>query len=257
MNIYYYLLDPTGNITILVDTPVPEKKRAEVAAKLMQVEPSSEQVGFTQGTALNMAGGEFCGNATLSAAALYCRKNGIDSAGLELTVSGANKPVKVKIKKESPDEFTGAVEMPGPSEITETETEIGGKIFKAALVNFGGISHIILPENAKKGECEKALIRTCKKLGKESLGFIFTDGKALTPLVYVTSPETLVWESSCASGTAAAGIYFALKNGGFFSGTFAEPGGNLKIEVRGDKSGLLIPMLTGKVKIVKKETAVI
>ena len=108
-NIKYHVMDPTGNITILVETPVAEASQPFVAAKLMELEPEVEQVGFltlaetpepdrsgclqqkmasqpekTQQSekiplaessqnkydiALRMAGGEFCGNATMSAAA--------------------------------------------------------------------------------------------------------------------------------------------------------------------------------------------
>ena len=73
----YAILDPTGNITALVETPVDPARQPETAAALMARHPQVEQVGFlsppaegaVRGT-LRMAGGEFCGNATMSAAAL-------------------------------------------------------------------------------------------------------------------------------------------------------------------------------------------
>ena len=40
------LLDPTGNITLLVETPVPTEEQPTVAQKLMRLEPTTEQVGF-------------------------------------------------------------------------------------------------------------------------------------------------------------------------------------------------------------------
>ena len=76
----YCLLDPTGNITILAGLPVGPEQRNDlpgIAASLMEKEPSAEQVGFLGpgdgncDLSLTMAGGEFCGNATMSAAAVF------------------------------------------------------------------------------------------------------------------------------------------------------------------------------------------
>lgn len=250
----YYLVDPTGNITLLADTPVPAEKRAQTARALMAAEKTAEQTGFIEGKTLNMAGGEFCGNATLSAAAVYCLKNSLSRAELDLTVCGASRPVHVSIEKTGEKEYSGTVDMPEPLEIKNIELIIGGSAVTAPAVDFGGITHIILTEKAGKTDCEESIKRTCASYGAKSLGFIFTDGEKLTPLVYVTEPETLVWESSCASGTAAAGIYFAQKNGGFFSGKFTEPGGELEIRVRPGENGKPMPSLTGKVKIIKKNS---
>ena len=71
----YYLIDPTGNITILVESEVDPKDYATFAKRLMDAEKKCEQVGFVKKSdiaeiKLDMAAGEFCGNATLSSAAL-------------------------------------------------------------------------------------------------------------------------------------------------------------------------------------------
>ena len=76
-DISYYLMDPCKNVTILVETPLPEASFPFVAAELMKQEPLAEQVGFVAGEGpgweegrhrLQMAGGEFCGNASMCAA---------------------------------------------------------------------------------------------------------------------------------------------------------------------------------------------
>lgn len=111
--INYCIFDPTGNITALVETAVDEAKQPAVAARIMEMHPEVEQVGFVRfaenagcgdaeaeragsvdesagcdaeaaragsveastgcgaDVVLRMAGGEFCGNATMCAAALY------------------------------------------------------------------------------------------------------------------------------------------------------------------------------------------
>ena len=71
MRVEYYLLDPTGNKTILVDSPVSVSEQPGVASRLMEMEPETEQVGFLSkdecfDLSLRMAGGEFCGNAAQS-----------------------------------------------------------------------------------------------------------------------------------------------------------------------------------------------
>ena len=74
----YYIINPAGNITALVTSPVPKNSYGAAAARIMKKRPAVEQVGFVRfanGEAvLNMAGDEFCGNAVMSAAALYCRQ---------------------------------------------------------------------------------------------------------------------------------------------------------------------------------------
>ena len=248
MTISYYLADPTGNITLLVKSPVSPEKRKITANALMKAEPTAEQVGFIDGLTLNMAGGEFCGNATISAAAVYCYEKNLDCAKINMTVSGADEKVGVEISKTAENEYTGQVDMPSPLSITKTEIMLSGSLITVPVVNFKGISHIILTRPADPGECEREIVSACKKLGADCLGIMLTDGKHLKPLVYVSEPETLVWESSCASGSTAAAIYFALKNSGRFDGEFSEPGGSLHASaVRDSVTGVVNSKLKGRV----------
>lgn len=77
MNISYTKIDPAGNITVIVDSFVPREQQSRVASELMKLDNSVEQVGFLEkpddpccAVRLQMMGGEFCGNASLSAAAV-------------------------------------------------------------------------------------------------------------------------------------------------------------------------------------------
>lgn len=77
MNISYTKIDPAGNITVVVDSFVPREQQSRVASELMKRDVTVEQVGFLEkpddpccAVRLQMMGGEFCGNASLSAAAL-------------------------------------------------------------------------------------------------------------------------------------------------------------------------------------------
>ena len=69
------IFDPTGNITALVESPVAPEEQSAVAARIMERFPQVEQVGFVRlpresaaPVELCMAGGEFCGNASMSGA---------------------------------------------------------------------------------------------------------------------------------------------------------------------------------------------
>ena len=80
----YCILDPTGNITALAESPVAHGDQPAAAEAIMRRHPEVEQVGFVRFGAdaagglageLRMAGGEFCGNASMSAAALFLMRN--------------------------------------------------------------------------------------------------------------------------------------------------------------------------------------
>ena len=42
MELNYYLLDPTKNMTVLVETPIPAESQPFVASALLRAEPSAE-----------------------------------------------------------------------------------------------------------------------------------------------------------------------------------------------------------------------
>ncbi|MBQ4245372.1 MAG: hypothetical protein II702_10720 [Clostridia bacterium] len=253
MIISYYILNPTGNITLLVETPLEKSDYKTVADRLMAMNPEAEQAGFIgcdeKGYFLNMAGGEFCGNATLSAAAVFAEKEGIkpgEKREITVNVSGAEKPVNVTLSANENGGFSGTVEMPPAKRIITRDFELEGEKFRLPVVEFGGISHIIFEGVMQKEKAEKAVVRWGDSLGAGCLGIMFADFKngALSPLVYARDAGTLFWESSCASGTAAAGIYLAGKAARDIDISLKEPGGTLRIKADKNKA----PLLSGTVK---------
>ena len=73
MKLRIIMADPAGNRTAIVRTPVPADQRAQIAAKILQINDlRAEQVGFETSALmggigrLEMMGGEFCGNAARS-----------------------------------------------------------------------------------------------------------------------------------------------------------------------------------------------
>ena len=332
--ISYYLMDPTKNMTILVETPVPEASFPFVAQKLMELVPEAEQVGFVRGGSdafvgkctakdmdatvvghescrneeaklptLRMAGGEFCGNASMSAAVYYaiqeeyeragvaaendaCDNGMIGTAGgfednkektIMLRVSGAADPVEVQVRRSDdrlniagcsldgdreasvglntggPDEiWHGRVHMPKPLSIGDERFPDGSIL---PVVRFEGIAHVIIdradasepsvsidesdaqtmvvnvsgnepgesmnePEvsadalKCDDDQAEKLAASWCEHLQADAIGLMFLNEThdEMHPLVYVPAAGTCVWESSCASGTTAAGAYLAWKD---------------------------------------------
>lgn len=259
MTIDYYILNPSGNITILITTKVDEKLHKNVASKIMNLHPEAEQAGFVginkDGLPfLKMAGGEFCGNATLCTSALYLHRHGIkpnESANIKIDSSGAEMPISVKLTCDSEAEYHGTVEMPSPVKIESKIFNLNEKEYELPVVNFGGIEHIISEIKMSQSEAEEAAVKWCKDISAPCLGIMFVDDDKLTPLVYAPGADTLCWESSCASGTTAAGVYFAAKENKKTDISFNEPGGILRIQAAPGKA----PELTNHLVIEKKLSA--
>ena len=245
----YTIFDPSGNITALVESPVEIDRQPAAAAALMRRHPAVEQVGFVRldrdGPALRMAGGEFCGNAAMSAAALYLLRASQAEIGesrtVRLRVSGTAEPVEVRLLRESAESFRGGVCMPRALEIRETEFGFENVRGTLPLVRMEGISHILIePDSAffplcrDRAAAERAVRAWCEALEADGLGLMFLEGAApaqrLTPLVYVPGSGTVFWESSCASGSSAVGMALAARRNAAVSLTLEEPGGELRVE---------------------------
>ncbi len=236
--IRYSILNPNGNITALVESQIPQEMQPEIAGRIMDLHPNVEQVGFVSfrdeeplhsgdrlpdgiqvrlpdgdrlpngiQVRLRMAGGEFCGNASLSAAALYLHRmesagsdaipdtvklsgvsglaaDGSVSGGCEknvlLSVSGFSGTVEVKLQAEESGRFVGAVAMPPAIGISRRGFVFDTIKDTLPLVQMEGISHIMIePESAffslteRKDAAEEAVKRWCSDLGADCLGLMF------------------------------------------------------------------------------------
>ena len=252
MKIKYYLINPTGNITIISDTPVEPALQPEIAKKLMELEPTAEQVGFLNGSSLRMAGGEFCGNASMSAAALIYRNSGKNSGEITLSVSGAEEEIRISIA-ESDSGFIGTVTMPKAEAIENREFEFEGRTYSLPTVKFSGITHIISENVLDKATAEAAVRKWCDDLGCDCIGIMLLDieNNRLNPLVYVRTAGTLFWESSCASGTSAVGAYISKQRNKPVELSLTEPGGILRVNA--DKEKIT---LCGNVKILTEKEVI-
>jgi len=254
----YRILDPTGNITALVENCVDVMDQPAAAQVIMQRHPEVEQVGFIQflddlsedegdlqvRASLRMAGGEFCGNASMCAAAL-CLLRMQEDAGKEtavrLRVSGVQHPVVVHLFRESVDSFRAGVFMPPALSVSEKEFLFNGRKAALPVVHMEGISHVIIGQESpffdlccSKEAAGQAAQDWCRELSAEGLGLLFLKTESavclMTPLVYIPGSGTLFWEHSCASGSAAVGMYLASKTNRPVALVLQEPGGELRVE---------------------------
>ena len=242
----YCYADPAGNITILVETVFPAADYPEIASRLLAAEPGAEQVSFIEGlspggVSLRMAGGEFCGNAALSSAAYAAMKAGVNEGVFTVDFHGIERRLSASVKRTSQNSFSGKIEMPLPEEICERHLSFQETGLCLPVVRFPGITHIICTAPMEKAFAEAALKQWCAELEAPAAGIMLVDQEKmeLTPLVYVPRPETLFWESSCASGTCAAAAWLSSRSGKYGSFSFAEPGGRLGAETGRDRLSLI------------------
>lgn len=255
--------DPTGNATILVTTSVMAADRAGAAEKLMRQSGGwAEQVGFAShlpdGTPrLDMMGGEFCGNASLSLAAYLAAKRGLSETETALSVSGAPGSVRCAVRRRG-DDWLGTVTMPLPLSVGEESFPLGGDENVYWTVRLPGMTHVVVPRRELTRQQAEYVIGTwCGRSGGDALGILLFDAESLRmePLVYVRDMATAVWERGCASGTAAIGAYLACRSGGVVTADVHQPGGVIGVTARYSDGGVAALSITGGVCILDEITA--
>ncbi|AEF84735.1 conserved hypothetical protein [Treponema primitia ZAS-2] len=212
------IADPAKNITVFVLDQVQDRA---AAVKALMADPSlaAEQVGFVipppggsdRPWRLEMMGGEFCGNAARSFGLYVARRTGLTGKQRVLIeISGAAGPLAVQV-----DPGAGLAEVTIPAPVAEETLEFNGADLPIYL--FEGITHVIAPDIAP----DEDVFYTIKELverkfagqrqRESALGVLFWDSAAalMRPAVYVYGSRTLMFESSCGSGTAAMGCWLS------------------------------------------------
>jgi diaminopimelate epimerase len=246
--------NPAGNITALVGGAEqwgrPERESA-VRAILNDKTLKAEQVGFVYRPSykpdaknplwhLEMAGGEFCGNAARSLGLYAAQMEGRHGRGtITITVSGAEGPLNVDYEffgDAASDETRGfaSLAMPPP----RSRKIIICRNTGYPLYIFDGIQHII----GKNIEPDDALFFELKSLAEQEVeragafGVMFCGGAQnhwMRPAVYVRDIDVLTYESSCGSGSAAyACDHFDGMADGEGRVAVRQPGGIIEVHVR-------------------------
>lgn len=274
MRLDFVKMNPCGNTTVLILTPVPRTHYYLVAAELMKPENlSAEQVGFLEpasfsgsGVRLEMMGGEFCGNAARCFAAwlaernypgiVYCEEK--DSWLVPLEISGSPQVLTAQVKKKNAGRFTVELPMPVPKEIKHVKLRESGD--NCSIIIFDGITHMIVwdgipSEDRFRYFLEKLLVHAPSR--QEAAGILFynEEKRVLTPVVCVPSVGSVVWESSCGSGTVAVACAIAeKKKQSVRSLMVSQPGGVLGVDIVWDQR-VRNAVLYGELHIVAQGTA--
>ena len=269
MELKFIKTSPTENMTLLIETPVPREQHLETAEKLIAYgSVYAEQAGYIEepenplaAKRLQMMAGEFCGNASLSLAAVLAAEKGLkmgEETEIILEVSGADSLVNCLMKKEEKG-YSGRVAMPLPKAIEHKKFYLNGETYALDVVVFEGISHIIVPVSLWGEDAVKIAELAAKNWADEmpaAFGILLFDAEKGTcqPLVSVQG-ATLIWERGCGSGTSAIGAYLATQEGKSCSVSLKQPGGIMEAEVSVENGKITSLHITGKVSIVAKGTA--
>ncbi len=261
--------DPSGNLTLFLPCSLPEglaARRADLARLAMgQGAVNAEQAGFADigHFTLQMAGGEFCVNATRSFGALCAlakaRAEGREDSPLdeafEVSVSGWPCPVQVAVKGACPVFHAEA-------RLGFDEPAMDGEPDGAVTVHLPGISHRLMPaaSHPQPGDLLPQARRLLRDKGldsREACGAVWwqeQDGElAIVPVVYVPGAGTLVAEQACGSATLSLALALA-KSRGQTSFTVRQPSGDTLAVVLeaspADAGGTVWAAVGGTVRLV-------
>jgi len=205
MKLSYSIYYPGGNATALVNQLIinPYLKR-RINDKIMSENPQVEQVGFIDQKTyrLEMAGGEFCGNATRCAAYYYL---GGKPGKIKITVSGVRGKLTAGID----------IKNNAWAQIPFSTPPITKKL-GYSIVNLQGITQVITASKPGKRKAKIILNQLGLTTSVPAAGVMFIKKDQnkieLDPFVWVHDIKTFFNETACASGTAAVGYYLAKKN---------------------------------------------
>jgi len=197
-----------GNKTILqaVKGNASEEVNAHSGKALMGISKLVEQAGLVniESKRLEMAGGEFCGNASAAAAVLLA--NELGKSSVNYSVSGFNGNVTAKVVRLDAKEFRVRTSFNG----------MNYKVIKKGqldIVDMGGIVHILVEEEFPVANYEllqRELVGMLDLRDRKAVGAIWYKkqrGKvSIDPVVWVNEVDTLYYESACGSGAIAVAL---------------------------------------------------
>lgn len=242
----FTIFRPSGNDTALVSGIIRDSKLRKVVADTLQKHYKNvEQVGFVNNNhkapELMMTGGEFCGNATSSAA--YQILSGKEGK-IKIKVSGVKKTLRAGVTSDG-EGFSQMPVLSDPSYVKE-DPACKGNFF----VFMEGITHYVDfdIEQIEGLTIEEIKIKARKQMETKGIdkgsacGIIyanpFNNKWVIKPVVYVKSADTLYFETACGSGTTALGLILAKKIGKSIEGISVVQPSGLAIKVTVEFNGI-------------------
>jgi diaminopimelate epimerase len=211
-----------GNATAIVfGEKINRDKYPLINDDIQNKNPEVEQVGFLEEKNglpfLQMAGGEFCGNATRSFAC-FLKEQTSEKMNYEFYVSGFNNKVVASVFATLEKEFFCKVRLPGLAKFAKVKkTKLFGK--NVIVVDLGGIIHILVNEDRfpfSQNDYAKNMktIKDKLKVDCDAVGVLWIREEGgekifIKPVVWVKAIDTCYYETSCGSGSIAVGMAFA------------------------------------------------
>jgi histidine racemase len=265
--------NPTQNMTILVKNNHPAEEYPLIASKMMSYDSvHAEQVGFIEkpkndGAAahLQMAGGEFCGNACMALATFIAHENGLkhpDWTEIVLESSGTDHSVTCRVKRIE-DEYYCQVSMPLPKKIEEQSINYDGDEINMVIVRYPDFFHIVIEVDQFNEAVRKSVQSLAKLLGvtvgTNLIGVLLYQpaSNELAPLIFVPPLDSMIWERGCGSGTASLGAYLAWKKKGDIATPIRQPGGTIHVTANWQSEEVTSLKIEGAVGIVARGKAFI
>ncbi len=242
----FAIFRPSGNDTALVSGVIRDSKvRKVIADAIQQMYLNVEQVGFVdqnlESPELMMTGGEFCGNATSSAAYHILRG---EPGEIKIKVSGVKRMLRAGVTLDG-EGFSQMPVLPNPSYIREDYSRPGN-----FFVFMEGITHYVDFDTSQIQGLSIEEIKSKARLQMKEKGI--DDGTAcgiiyaqplnnrwiIKPVVYVKDADTLYFETACGSGTTALGLILAKISGRGVEGISVMQPSGLTIKVSVEFNGI-------------------
>jgi len=266
--IEFVKLSPASNTTLLVTSRHAKSQYPSIARQLMRTEHvHAEQVGFvlpprapSAQTRLHMAGDELCANACMSLAALHAATStGRGKLSLRIETSGAEQPLHSTAQRLEAG-YRCQLQLPLPQQIEPYPLSGAAG---CALVRYPDAVHLIIEcqasDRAERHRARRLALEMASTQGTSVIGIMLSDPSRgeLAPLVNVPALGSLVWESSCGSGTAALGAYLAAQAGSDIAAEIKQPGGTMHVKARCSEAAITDLWISTDIQIVAQGTAYI
>lgn len=253
----YKILNPGGNKTALVNgSEYTDNQKKLINKMIMDKNPQVEQLGFLSNKTnrLEMAGGEFCINATRCAVYEYL---GGKEGEIELSVSGTNKRILGKVLNDKKVEIQLDIgkNIADLYEIKNDFTCIKIDGILIAILDEQKSKPYIqkLKENEEKTKNEiKQLMMTNLESEEKAIGIILLEEKIekirINPIVWVKEIDTVFYETACGSGSLGTAIYNYLKNKDKRVELIQPSGYSINVELKENKNCIEKSIISGIVE---------
>ena len=227
-DIKFKIFNPGGNITALViNNNYSDKDKKLINNYILDKYKYVEQVGFLKDNTLEMAGGEFCINA--SRCAIYY----LSTINKKLELNILDKKIKGTVK----DNYVS---------INYTINRNINSIINNSLVNLEGISLIFLDkdENNKYLNMinDKDITNIMKdklktyNIDSKAIGIVLTDSNKIYPFIWVKDIDTIYFETACGSASIAYSL-LRYKETNITNYKIIQPSGyDVEVNINNDKN---------------------